>query len=335
MRTFSSIAAVLCLAVSAVAGAAQTTYPNRPIQLIVAAAPGGSIDILARLVAPKLTSLLGQPVVSVNRGGAGGIVGGTAAAQSAPDGYTFLITTSGLLVFDQSTTGGQRFDGMAGLAPIGIVASFPNVLIVSPKKNFNSVRDIVARAKANPGKVSFSSGGDGTSNHRAAELLQHKAGIEMLHVSYRGGGPALQAVLAGDVDMMFVAPSPALPHMQAGTLKALAVTSRQRSSLVPGVPTMIEAGVPDFELVNWIGVLAPKGISAEVGGKFSRAIAEAARSPDVAEAMTKSGYEAVGSSADQMLKAINGERAMWARFSSATASRVPQITRPTSARMLR
>ena len=293
--------------------AAQSAYPDRPVQFIVSSAPGGSIDILSRLIAPKLGALLGQPVITINRDGAGGIIGGMSVAKSAADGYTFLMTTSGLIVAHPSLYADNRLDMRTELTPISIVAAFPNVLIVHPSTGLDNVRDLIARARAEPGRIKYASGGNGTSNHLAAELLKYETGIDLLHVPYRGGGPAVQAVVSGVADMVFVAPSPAIPLINAGLVKALAVTSREPSRLVPGMPTMIEAGVPNFQLTNWIGVLAPKAIPPEISNRVSKAIAETVRSPDVAELLIKNGYEGVGDTAVEMAKVIDTETAMWAR----------------------
>ena len=262
---------------------------------------------------PALDTVAAATPGGVSGGVTGGIIGGMSVAKSAADGYTFLMTTSGLIVAHPSLYADNRLDMRTELTPISIVAAFPNVLIVHPSTGLDNVRDLIARARAEPGRIKYASGGNGTSNHLAAELLKYETGIDLLHVPYRGGGPAVQAVVSGVADMVFVAPSPAIPLINAGLVKALAVTSREPSRLVPGMPTMIEAGVPNFQLTNWIGVLAPKAIPPEIANRVSKAIAETVRSPDVAELLIKNGYEGVGDTAVEMAKVIDTETAMWAR----------------------
>ncbi len=299
--------------------AAQSAYPDKPIRIIVPFAPAGSTDILIRSVSQKLTEQLGQSIVIDNRGGGGGAIGATLAAKAAPDGYTVMATTSGVIVVNASLYRKLAYDPIADFAPVTVIASLPNMLVVSPSFAAGSVKELIAIAKAKPGTLTYASGGNGTSNHLAGELLKFLAGVNLTHVPYKGGGPAVLATISGEVSLLFATMPSAMPQVKAGKLKALAVTSRKRSDAMPDLPTMIEAGVKDFEVSTWIGVLAPRGTPVAYVNKLNAEIAKSLQSPQVAARLRAEGYDPVGNSPAEMAALIRSESAMWARVIKAAA----------------
>jgi tripartite-type tricarboxylate transporter receptor subunit TctC len=287
-------------------------YPVKPIRIVVPFAPGGATDLLIRPVGEKLSDLLGQPVLIDNRGGAGGNIGAAMVGQATPDGYTLLVTTAGVIVANRSLYRKLPVDPAVALDPVSIIASLPNMLVVSPKLGLGSVAEVIARAKAKPGSVSFASGGIGTSNHLAGELLKHLTKTDMTHVPYKGGGPAVVATLSGEVTMLFATLPSAVQQVKAGRLTALAVTSRTRSPAAPGVPTMAEAGVQGFEVSeNWVGALAPRGTPAAAVNRVQQAIAQAVEDADVRSRLVASGYEVVASTPAAMGQAIKRQSQSW------------------------
>ena len=278
MKTTILIAAFLAAAVPAAAAA--QAYPSRPIRLIVAFPPGGSVDAVARVVAPRLSESLGQPVVIENRSGASGNIGMEAAARSKPDGYTLVLNTIPL-VTNKSLFENLTWDPIRDFAPIGMVATSPHVLVVPPKTPARSVDELLKLVRANPGKLSYSSAGVGTTFHFCGEMFKDATHTFILHVPYRGGGPALVDALAGQVDMSFPTLAAALPHVKAGKLRALAVTDVARSPLLPEVPTMREAGIKDFQFTQWLALLAPAGTPAPIVARLNAALNKALVTKDV------------------------------------------------------
>ena len=298
---------------AASAMAADASYPERAMRVVVPMAPGGSIDILARPLAEEMTRILGAPVIIDNRGGAGGNIGGDMVAKAPADGYTLLLTTSGLVVANKSLYKEMPFDPQTDLAPVSIVAAFPNVLVVNPQSPYHSVQDIVATAQREPGKLSFASGGMGSSNHLAGELFKSLKDIDLVHVPFRGGGPAIVSVMAGDVTMAFATLPSVAAQIESGKLRALAVTSSTRAPSLPQVPTMIEAGVEGFDTSVWIGALAPRGTSAAVVDKLHKAIVQALASPEMKARLLAQGYAPVGSTPEEMAATVKHEATQWAR----------------------
>ena len=272
------------------AGAAAQGYPSQPIKMIAPFPPGGSVDIMARLVSEPLAEKLGGRIVVENRSGASGNIGMEAAARAAADGYTLVMNTIPLVtnvsLFDKLTWDPQR-----DFAAIGMVATAPHVLVVPAKSPVHSVADLVALARANPGKLTYASAGIGTTFHFCAEMFKDATGTNILHVPYRGGGPALVDTLAGQVDMSFPTLSAALPHVKAGALRALAVTSAARSELLPELPTMQEAGVKDFQFTQWLAVLAPAGTPREIVAKLNASLNAALGSKEVREKFQAQGFD--------------------------------------------
>ena len=292
---------------------AAAQYPDKPMHVIIPMAPGGAIDILARPLAQQMSKILGAPVVIDNHGGAGGNIGGDMVARAAPDGYTLLLTTSGLIVANKSLYKQMPFDPQSDLVPVSIVASLPNVLVVNTRSPYQSVQHIVTAAKKEPGKLNFASGGPGSSNHLAGELFKSLSGIDLVHVPYRGGGPAVVAVMAGDVTMLFATLPSVTAQIESGRLRALAVTTGTRAPQLPQVPTMMQAGVEGFETSVWIGALAPRGTPAGIVDKLQKAIVQALATPEFSRLLQHEGYQAVGSTPAQMAAKIQSESAKWAR----------------------
>jgi tripartite-type tricarboxylate transporter receptor subunit TctC len=309
------------LACAAAAGAHAQPYPDKPVRVIVPFAAAGSTDILIRTVGQKMAETLGQTLVIDNRGGAGGAIGAELAAHAAPDGYTIMATTSGVVVVNQSLYKKLAYDPIRDFAPITVIASLPNMLVVQPASPVNSVRELIELAKGRPGQLTYASGGNGTSNHLAGELLKYLAKIDLTHVPYKGGGPAVLAVTAGEVTMLFATMPSAIPQVSAGRLKALAVTSRTRSAAAPNLPTMMEAGVKDFEVATWIGALAPRGTPPQIIGVLHKAFVSALQSTQVAARLRAEGYDPVGGTPQEMAASIVAEAATWSRVIKAAGIR--------------
>jgi tripartite-type tricarboxylate transporter receptor subunit TctC len=267
-------------------GVAAQQFPNQPIRMIAPFPPGGSVDIMARLIGAQL----GTRIIIDNRSGASGNIGMEAAAKAAPDGYTVVLNTIPLVtnksLFDKLT-----WDPIRDFAPIGMVATGPHVLVIPPKVQATNVQELVRLARASPGKLSYASAGVGTTFHFCAEMFKDATGTFILHVPYRGGGPALLDTLAAQVDMSFPTLSAALPHVKAGTLRALAVTDTTRSALLPEVPTLREAGVKDFQFTQWLALLAPAGTPQPVVARLNTGLRSILASPDLRAKFQQQGFE--------------------------------------------
>ena len=298
--------ALLSLLAASFASAAQD-WPNRAVRIIVPFAPGGATDIPARLVAPKLSEALGQPVVVENRTGAGGIVGIQAAAQSQPDGYTMLIATNGELVMNPSIYPKLPYDPFKDFVPVSIMVESPMLLVVPATSPYNSLGDIIAAAKAKPGAITYSTAGIGSTSHVLTEMFASQAGIQLLHVPYKGGAPASQAVATGEVAMALLNLGSAVNFVKGGKAKAIAVTSEKRHPGFPDWPTAIEAGAPGFADAIWIGMAAPAGVSRDIVNRMSAEVAKALRAPDVRERLAQLGSDAVGSTPEQAAERIKRE----------------------------
>jgi tripartite-type tricarboxylate transporter receptor subunit TctC len=278
------------LALAASAPAAAQAYPSQPIRLIAPFPPGGSVDIMARLIADPLAGQLGGKIVIENRSGASGNIGMEAAARATPDGYTIVLNTIPLAT-NQALFEKLTWDPIKDFAPIGMVATAPHVLVVPPKVKASSVKELVQLARASPGRLTYASAGVGTTFHFCAEMFKDSTSTFILHVPYRGGGPALLDTLGGQVDMSFPTLSAALPHVKAGKLRALAVTGAQRSALLPDVPTLAEAGVKDFQFTQWLALLAPAGTPRDVVTRLSTALRGALESRELREKFTQQGFD--------------------------------------------
>jgi tripartite-type tricarboxylate transporter receptor subunit TctC len=272
------------------AAGAQTvdSYPSRPIRYLVASAPGGIADITPRVIGPRLAEALHQPVVVENRPAGGIVAGGEAVAKAQPDGYTLLSATPQVAIV-QSMVKDLAFDPRRDLAPVALIGVIPNVLVVGPRTRAKTLAELLELARRNPGKLNYSSTGAGTSVHLSAELLKYYAGVDIVHVPYRGAAAAMTALLAGDVDMMVDSVPPSLPHIRAGKVRALAVTSARRVPQLPEVPTMIESGYPDFEINGWSGVVTTAGTPAAIIARLEAEIGKALSQADTVAAYQRAG----------------------------------------------
>jgi tripartite-type tricarboxylate transporter receptor subunit TctC len=288
---------------------AQDAYPVRPIRFILPFPPGGGTDILGRLLAERLAANLGQPVVTENRGGAGGNVGAEAAARAAPDGYTLVLVAPSLAI-SPTLYSKLNYDPVRDFAPITLVATVPNVMITQPSMP-HSLQDFVSLAKAKPGALNFGSGGAGTSNHLAGELFNLVAGTNLVHIPYKGVNLAMQDVLAGNVHLVFIGIPAAAPHVKAGKLRALAVVAPQRSAALPDVPTVAEAGLREFEVTTWYGVLAPAGTPRPIIARLNAELVKIVHSPDVKERLAATGTEPLTSTPEEFAAYIQREIAKW------------------------
>jgi tripartite-type tricarboxylate transporter receptor subunit TctC len=293
-------------ALLAAGSAAAQGYPSQPIRLIAPFPPGGSVDIMARLIGEPLAAQLGGRIVVENRSGASGNIGMDAAARASPDGYTLVLNTIPL-VTNVSLFDKLSWDPLRDFAPVGMVATAPHVLVVPAKVPATSVAELLRLARANPGKLSYASAGVGTTFHFCAEMFKDSTGTFILHVPYRGGGPALVDTLSGQVDMSFPTLSAALPHVKAGSLRALAVTSTTRSELLPEVPTMQEAGVKDFQFTQWLALLAPVATPAAIVARLNEALKNALSSKDVREKFQGQGFDPFITSSDEAAKFLAAE----------------------------
>jgi tripartite-type tricarboxylate transporter receptor subunit TctC len=311
------IAKVLGLVLLGVALHAQAAYPDHPIKIIHGFAPGGGADILLRTIIPAIGENLGQQIIVDYKTGAGGNLAMEAVAKAAPDGYTLLMGTPGLAT-NPSLYGSLPFDPLKDFAPISLVGSVPNVLVVNPKVPANTVAELVALAKQKQGALNYASPGVGTSLHLAGELFKLDTGTDIVHVAYKGGAQAQTDVIAGQVQMMFNVLPSALPQIQSGALRALAVTGKVRSDSLPNVPTMIEAGVPGYTALTWNGLLAPAGTPPEIVAKLNDAIVKAMRSPAMKEALAKIGQDAAWSTPEEFAAFLREETAKWSKVIKAT-----------------
>ena len=294
--------------------AADGDYPNRNIQLIFPFPPGSSTDLAARTLAKLASERLGVTVLVINRPGANGTIGTDLAAKAAPDGYAIHLATIGSLVLSPATTR-VPYDPLKDFAPVSQAVALQNIFIVHPNLPPRTLKELIALAKARPGALNFASSGTASPGHLAGELFKGMAGVNLVHVPYKGGGPAVQSVLAGDTQLSFATPPSVLPLVQAGRLKALAVTSRNRSPLVPNVPGMAEAGLPDYEISFWYGFFVPAGTPDEAMKKLFAATRQAVDSPKVAELLAREGTESVGSkSPEDFAQFVTAEQALWARL---------------------
>jgi tripartite-type tricarboxylate transporter receptor subunit TctC len=290
-------------------------YPSRPIRLVVGFAPGGAADFVSRALQDPLSKALGQPIVVENRPGAGSSIAAEHAAKSAPDGYTVLIASPSSILVNPLLSPKNPFQPLKELVPVSKVSASPLILAVNPALGIDSMPSLIDYAKKNPGKLNYASSGNGSAPHLAAVLFRRLAGIDIVHVPFKGGAPAVQSVLAGDTQLSFATPPSVLPLVQAGRLRALAVTSRQRTPLVPGVPGMAEAGLPDYEISFWYGFFVPSGTPPEVTRRLYAATSQALRAPGVSETLAREGTEVSGSNSPEDFAAFLSEDAtLWARL---------------------
>ena len=293
--------------------AADAPYPNRPIRMLIGLPPGGPTDVVARIVAPKLGDALGQQIIVDNRTGAGGLIAAETAAKAPPDGYTLLFGAVSYSAIFASLYKKLPYDPVKDFAPISLVTKVPNVLVVNPALPVRTVSDFIAHAKANPGKLSYGSSGSGTSLHLAMELLKKQTGIEVLHVPYKGGPAAILDLIGGQIQVMFDNAPGQIPHIRSGKTRALGITSAKRNSRLPGVPTMIEAGVPGFEVTSWYGVFAPAHVPEPVLAKLNEQLVKVLNLPEIRERMAELGIEPAPTTREEFAAFQKSEVARWAQ----------------------
>jgi tripartite-type tricarboxylate transporter receptor subunit TctC len=328
-RTVLLNAALGAVFLMALPAAAQSPWPARPVKIVVPFAPGGTTDILARAMAPELSKAFGQPFVVENRGGAGGNIGADIVAKAPPDGYTLLMGTVGTHGINKALYSKMAYDPQKDFAPITLVAGVPNVMVVNSEKaraaGINSVTDFIRAAKVTPGKFNMASSGNGTSIHLAGELFKTMSGTYMTHFPYTGSSPALLALVGGDMDVMFDNLPSSMQLIKSGKLKALAVTSSQRSAALPDVPTVEQAGGPalkGFEASSWFGLLAPAGTPPEIVSRIQREVAKSLGTPAVKEKLLAQGAVPGGNTPQEFTAFINAEHRKWAQVVKASGAKV-------------
>ena len=305
-RTLAAVA--LTVGLVAQAGAA---YPEKPVTIIVPFPPGGSTDMVARAIAPKLQASLGQPFVIDNRAGATGAIGATAVKNAAPDGYTLLVASIGVYAINPFIQKRLQYDPVKDLDPITVAVRAPNVLVANPNFPANSVPELIALLKKTPGKITFASSGAGSSDHLTAALFWQQTGTDGIHVPYKGGAPAITDLLAGHADVSFQNINAVISHIKAGKLKVLAVTGDKRSPLLPNVPTLAEAGVRGADVFSWQAIAGPKGMPADVKQKLHAAIVAALNDPENRKRMEDIGFEIVANTPEQMAQFQAQELERW------------------------
>jgi len=296
-------------------------FPTKPIKFVVGFAPGGSADVMARILGQSLSDRIGQPVITDNRAGAAGTIGADIVARSAPDGYTLLVGSVSNVVISATTMPVIPFVATTAFAPIVLTATIPLVLVINPSLPLSSVRELVKYAKANPDKLSFASGGQGVSNHLAGELFNRMAGVTITHVPYKGDGPGVASVVAGETQMMFATISTAMPQVQSGRLRAIGVTTAKRASGMKDLPTIAEAALPGYEVNVWNGVLAPAATPATVVRKLNDEIVRTLNLPEVRSRLQDLGFEIVGSTPEEFGEVIRADLQKWPKIAKDAESR--------------
>ncbi len=308
-----SLATGAASALLPLAAGAQGPYPDKPVKFLVPYPPGGGTDVIARIVQARFQALLGQPVIIDNRGGAAGLVGTELVAKAAADGYTVLFTLSSHTI-NPAIYHKIAFDTARDFDPVGTVASLPQILVANTQFAPNTVADVVALAKAKPGTLSYASVGNGSPGHLAGELMKLRTGIQMTHIPYRGGGPAVTDVLGGQVPLLWVSIPAAAQHVKAGKLKALAVSTLKRSAAFPDVPTMQEAGVADFEVDSWYAMFVPARTPRPVVEKLNRVLNDLLKEPEIRTKLLEQGSEGVGGTPAALAQTVDSELGKWAKL---------------------
>lgn len=317
-----SVLTCVALAAAGPVGLAQAQgYPGKPIRIVVPFPPGGGTDIVARILTQKLSESFGANFVIDNRAGAGGSIGTEMVAKAPPDGYTLGIV-SGSHAINPSLYSKLPFDAVRDFAPVTMLVSGPGLLVVHPSLPVKTVKELIALAKGKPGQLNYASAGNGTPPHLAGELFKSMAGVDMVHVPYKGNTPAFVDLISGQVSLSFPTIPSALPHVQAGRLRALAVTSRKRSAVMPQLPTIAESGLPGYDTSSWFGMLAPAGTPREIVRKLQQESAKVLQLRDVREKLLSQGLEPVGSTPEEFAATIESEIAKWAKVVKASGARV-------------
>ena len=320
MAVWCKVSCVIAAAWLAPLVAAQG-YPDKPIRVIVSVPAGGTPDVTARLVAPGLSGLLGQQLVIDNRGGAGGLIGAELAAKAAPDGYTLFISSPGALTILPHLRS-VPYDTLRDFAPVGLISSGPFLLVAHPSLPAKTVKELIALAKAQPGKLNYASAGNGTPNHLAMELFKQMAGVDITHVPYKGAPQAVTDVLAGHMNMMFNSIAPIVAHIRAGRVRVLGIASSKRSPQLPDVPTISEAGVPGFEAENWFGMFAPAKTPKRIIARLNEALVKVVRSPEIQSQFAALGADAVGNSPEEFAAFVRRDMEKYAKVVRISGAKV-------------
>ena len=316
MKRLSVLFSVLCLLVAGSAGA--QPYPNKPVRIVAPFPPGGVADVLARAIQPGLQEALGQQVIIDNKPGAGGNIGAEIVAKADPDGYTLLLASAGILTINEFLYSKMPFDPAKAFAPITIVGDMPNIVVVNPKTGLKTLKELIDKAKAEPGKLNFGSAGNGTTTHLAVVLLEQAARIKLAHVPYKGAAPAVQDLVAGQIDGLVDNPPLVLGHIKSGTLTALAWAAPQRMAILPDVPTAAEAGLPGFEASSWFALVAPAGTPKEIVDRLNTETVKILKDPKMVELFAGRGVRLVADSVASFTAFIPPERARWAEIVKAS-----------------
>ena len=303
---------------TAAAGVTAADYPVKPIRMVIGFPPGGFVDLTARVVSGPLGTALGQQVVVENRGGAGGIVGTEVVARSAPDGYTLTVGSAGTHAVNQSLYRKLPYNVLRDFQPVTRLADAPSILAVHPSLPARSVKDLIGLARARPGQIMYASAGSGTSTHLAAALFEHLARIRLVHVPYKGGGPAIIDVVAGQVPVTFGTAASVSPQTKSGRLRGLAVTGGQRSAVLPDLPTIAESGVPGYEMLNWLGLFAPAGTPRAVVDRLNSEALRTVRSPEVRDRLNAAGAEPSPMPTEEFAAFVKKEIEKWGKVVAAT-----------------
>jgi tripartite-type tricarboxylate transporter receptor subunit TctC len=315
------MAIVIAAAAGAAAQAGAQSYPTRPVRVIVPYAPGGATDLTARLVGAKVGEAFGQQVIVENRPGGAGMIGAEIVAKAAPDGYTLLIATPAEIAINPHLFAKMTYQPERDFAPVSLAASTPLILVVHPAVPAQSVKDLLALARSKPGRMTSASAGTGGVQHMALDLLKMTAKVDIVHVPYKGAGPAIPDLIGGHVDMFFSGMPPALPHVKSGKLRALAVTTAKRSAAAPEVPTMAESGVTGFDINNWFAFFVPAGTPADVVARLNTEINRALRLQDVKDRLSPQGAEAVGTSPEELARYARAESEKYAKLIRASGAK--------------
>ena len=313
-RNLLALLALAGLGITAHAQPAAADWPNKPIRWVVPFPPGGAMDAIARTLGEKAAKSLGQPFVIENKPGAGGNIGADFVAKQPGDGYTMMITSIGMAT-NKPLYGKLNYDPVKDFAPVSLLAVVPNVLVTNATQpDVKTARDVIAAARKAPGKLTYASAGNGTSIHLAGEVFTSLANVDMLHIPYKGSGPAVADLLGGQINYMFDSITSARPHIQSGKLRALGVTTAKRSSTLPEVPTLAEAGVPGYEVSPWFAVFMPASTPKAIVGKLNKALLAAMKDPDVVKRFETIGAEPVGSTPDELAKHLARESDRWTKL---------------------
>jgi tripartite-type tricarboxylate transporter receptor subunit TctC len=297
--------------------AAAQTWPTKPMRIVIAQAPGSATDVISRVVGNQLSEALGQPIVIDARPGAGGVLGTEVAARAAPDGYTLFMANNSTHGSNPAVYAKLPYDAVKDFAPISFVASVPYVMVVDPNLPVKTVQEFIALAKSKPGKMNYASAGNGSTHHFCGELLKSMTGIDILHIPYKGSGPGIAGLLGGEVSMMFSNVADIGSQVRGGKVRALAVTATRRSSTLPDVPTMAEAGLPDFEITSWFGLLAPAGTPSAIIGRLNAETVKVLGRTDVKATLAAQGLEVAPSTPEQFAAHIKSEIARFTRIAKA------------------